>query len=67
MLSYQCAGGFAAGAKQESGAGSGIEAAFLLQASNGAWTVANLQQACASGNPLNVPQSILSQSPCEVS
>lgn len=66
VASFQCGGGFASGSDTTPGA-NGYDAAFLLQASGGAWTQADLDKACAEGNPLGIPQSVLAASPCQVS
>jgi len=64
LLSYRCGGGFASGAQEEGGS-QGFDAAFLLQAKGGSWAKANTGEACAAGNPLKIPQSVLEGSPCE--
>jgi peptidoglycan hydrolase-like protein with peptidoglycan-binding domain len=62
LNSYQCGGGWAAGAWTNSM----YTAAFLLKSSNGAW-VQPPSNACANASALGIPADVLNVSPCKVS
>ena len=69
-LDITCGGGWAAGA----GSNAYDDFAFLLHDVNGTWqsidndaNQAVMQQACASTNPLGIPDYVLQVSPCRVS
>ena len=68
--SIVCGSGWAAGAAHNTD----VDYAYLLHDVNGTWTgvdtqqnQAEMQQACANGNPLGIPSNVLAVSPCEVS
>ncbi len=68
--SIACGEGWAAGSAHNTH----VDYAFLLHDVNGAWVSidtdrnqAEMQQACADGNPLGIPQNVLAVSPCDVS
>jgi hypothetical protein len=68
--SIACGGGWAAGAASNTQ----YDYAYLLHDVNGTWTSIDndqsqgeMQQACATGNPLAIPESVLAVSPCRVS
>jgi hypothetical protein len=61
-----CSRGWAAGPDTNGS----FDAAYLARADGTTWRVlsaSELQQACAAGNSLRVPDDVLAQSPCNVS
>lgn len=66
--SIVCADGWAAGGASNPD----YDLAYLLRDVDGKWTnegtdSAAMDEACAAGNPLDIPQNVLSISPCKVS
>jgi hypothetical protein len=62
VVSFQCAGGWAAGSKTNGN----YDSAFLLRSVNGTWSVAPASD-CTNAAALGIPTAILNISSCKVS
>ncbi len=64
VRTYRCSDGFAAGAE----ANPEFDSAYLLRAEGGSWVrLDTTGEACAPGNPLGIPETVLVVAPCRVS